>query len=63
MENKYKLNDIVSFKIQNEIITGNIVIIDRNGTFEYPDEVCYDILSNNTLWKHIKESMIHKVSV
>ncbi len=55
----YKLGEKVSFKIQDKIISGTIHIIDKHGTFEYPDETCYDVLGyDNCLYKHISEHMI-----
>lgn len=58
---KYKLKDKVSFKLSdNKQLTGNIVIIDKYGTFEQNEDVSYDILvntydeyPNNCLFKHI----------
>jgi hypothetical protein len=57
---KYKYQDKVSFKINDKTVEGSIYIIDAYGTFENPNEVSYDILSEseNTLYKHIPESEI-----
>lgn len=57
---KYKYQDKVAFKINGKTVEGSIYIIDAYGTFENPNEVSYDILSEseNTLYKHIPESEI-----
>ena len=63
---KYKLEDKVSFKLSdNKQLTGNIVIIDKYGTFEQNEDVSYDILvntcdeyPNGCLFKHIPEYLI-----
>ena len=63
---KYKLEDKVSFKLSdNKQLTGNIMIIDKYGTFEQNEDVSYDILvnacdeyPNGYLFKHISESLI-----
>lgn len=57
---KYKHDEKVKFKCNNEIKEGNIYIIDEYGTFEQSEEVSYDIFveKENTLYKHIRESLI-----
>ena len=63
---KYKLEDKVSFKLSdNKQLTGNIMIIDKYGTFEQNEDVSYDILVNDCneypdgcLFKHIPEYLI-----
>lgn len=63
---KYKLEDEVSFKLSdNKQLTGNIIIIDKYGTFEQNENVSYDILVNacdeypdGCLFKHIPEHLI-----
>lgn len=59
---KYVLGDCVKFAFDSndDIIEGMIAIVDRYGTFEQNKEVSYDIyrFSNNTLYKHIVESLI-----
>ena len=57
---KFKLNDKVSFTLQEEIIEGVIYIVDAYGTFDNPNEVSYDVLSEaeNILYKHIPERLV-----
>lgn len=65
---KYNIGDEVTFSIMNRKgvecdFTGNIVIIDRYGTFENNTDVSYDILVKNVdnnciLYKHVIESSI-----
>lgn len=60
---KYKINDVVSFKLQGKIYTGKVYIIDTNGTFEQHEEPSYDIMidiqnSEKCLVKHIRESFL-----
>ena len=59
---KYKIGDIVEFKcLDDDIIrVGVIAIVDRFGTFEYTDDVSYDILDkeNKMLYKHFPEDTI-----
>lgn len=69
-EPKYNLGDKVSFIISGRIIEGTIYIVDRYGTFEFPDEVCYDIMGRDAkyvdsvnvlgecLYKHVREHEI-----
>jgi hypothetical protein len=56
---KYKHKDKVSFKIFDKIYNGEIHIIDKYGVFEDNTDVYYDILVNDTIYKHIKESSIN----
>lgn len=61
---KYDYDDVVKFKINNEIKTGTICIIDKYGTFFDNSDVSYDIMvdEENIFYKHIKEtSIIEKV--
>ena len=55
---KYKLDDIVQFEWNDEYIVGSVYVIDPYGCFEFPNDVCYDIMDNenNILYKHITES-------
>lgn len=55
---KFKEGDHVQLTWNNETIYGTIYIIDPYGCFEFPNDVCYDILDkeNNILYKHIEES-------
>lgn len=57
---KFKLNDKVSFTLQEETIEGVIYIVDAYGTFDNPNEVSYDVLSEakNILYKHIPERLV-----
>lgn len=57
---KFNKGDKVSFSINNKIISGEIVIIDKYGTFEDDSDVSYDIYSDkhNILYKHINENYI-----
>ena len=54
---KYNINDRVKFKLYDEIIKGYVYIIDPYGTFDYTEDVSYDIMSveKNCLYKHIPE--------
>ena len=56
----YKEGQIVKFKINNIIKEGIILIVDKYGTFEQNNEPSYDIMvtEENTLYKHIIQSMI-----
>lgn len=64
-ELKYKKGDVVKFEFgENEdILEGEIRIVDKYGTFEQNEEPSYDIyrLENNTLYKHIKQSSVIEV--
>ena len=61
---KYKCGDIVTFVSENQTVTGSIVIVDANGTWDNSNEPSYDVLGNwegrDTLFKHIGEHMILK---
>lgn len=70
MKPKYKINDNVTFTIENKQYHGNIWIVDANGTFECPGIPSYDILvkenlyisetnpEGSILYKHIPETLI-----
>jgi ribosomal protein L21E len=61
---KYKVGDIVKFKIDDEVKEGAVYIVDKYGTFENCMDVSYDIMvqKENTLYKHISEiGIIDKV--
>lgn len=69
---KYKSEERVIFKFNDDIIEGTIFIIDSSGCFDsYMEQSSYDILgkdkhNNNmlTLFKHIPESdIIEKSSI
>ena len=57
---KFKIGDVVKFRINNEIRTGTIAIVDEYGIFMDDSEVYYDIMVKEGpmqgLYKHIKES-------
>lgn len=59
-KSKYALQDRVSFKIKNLVLVGEVFIVDSYGTFQQQEEPSYDIYveANNTLYKHIRESMV-----
>lgn len=56
---KFKAGDTVSFVCVKETLIGTIYIVDRNGVFEDPNHVYYDILVEDPapgcLYKHIIE--------
>ena len=64
-ELKYKKGDVVKFEFgeDEDILEGEIRIIDKYGTFEQNEEPSYDIyrLENNTLYKHIRQSSVIEV--
>ena len=56
---KYKVGDTVSFKFRDTVLTGQIYIVDKYGTFEQNEEPSYDIMVTeqfNGLHKHYRES-------
>lgn len=69
-QNKYNVGDKVKFKIGDELKEGTVEIVDKWGTFYYPDDVCYDIIATDEkykseinmlgecLYKHVKEEEI-----
>ena len=57
---KYKIGDIVKFSFGEDIITGAIYVVDRNGTFEDKSDVSYDIMTEDCLYKHVNEKYIIK---
>lgn len=70
MEAKYKLNDLVTALIETDDgivkITGHILVVDENGTFEQQEEPSYDIMApffkncdQDCLYKHIRESHVY----
>ena len=59
MTPKYNLGEVVSFKCNNDIKNGIIVVVDRFGCFECNTEVCYDIeVASEGWYKHVIESEI-----
>jgi len=63
---KFKHGDLVTFNIVIDNvetpIIGNIYIIDEYGTFEDSSDVSYDIMSDNCLYKHIREDKVSKIN-
>ena len=60
---KYKLGDIVVFKINdNETKTGTVAVVDTYGTFFDDSDVSYDIRNKEEkmLYKHFSEKYIIK---
>jgi hypothetical protein len=57
---KHKVGDTVKFIFNNELKTGVIWVVDRFGTFDYTEDVSYDIMveSENMFYKHIPEKYI-----
>ena len=43
-EPKYRNGDKVSFEIDDRVWEGNVCIVDAYGTFEYLEDVSYDIM-------------------
>lgn len=56
----FTYGDIVKFRIEEEIRTGEIIVVDSYGTMEQSEEVSYDIRNGEErmLYKHIRESYI-----
>lgn len=63
---KYKEGDIVRFKVkingETEVKEGVVATVDQYGTFEYDQDVSYDIMvdSENCLYKHFPEPTVIK---
>lgn len=55
-EPKYKLGDNVSFQFGKDAYKGIIAVVDPYGVLEDSSDVHYDILADNCLYKHIKET-------
>lgn len=58
----YKVGDAVTFECNGKTKSGNVFIVDAHGTFERPDVISYDILSEkeNMIYKHIPQTWIIK---
>lgn len=55
---KFEYGDLVDFQLtKTDSVTGTIYIVDKFGTFDYPYDVSYDIMSEDkkVLYKHIPE--------
>lgn len=66
---KFKRGDKVKFYINNQLVIGQVYIVDAYGTFEQDREVSYDIMVlasalNNTptLFKHIIETALEPLN-
>lgn len=57
---QFKVGDKVRFFVQDTMYTGYVYIVDAYGTFEYPDDVSYDIMLEDVkcLYKHIPETYV-----
>lgn len=55
-------SEAVSFVFDGETKAGYVYTVDRFGTFDFPHDVCYDIMveSEHMLYKHIPESRVKK---
>lgn len=62
---QFKVGDKVRFFVQDTMYTGHIYIVDAYGTFEYPDDVSYDIMleDERCLYKHIPEICVSADSI
>ena len=62
---KFQLNQRVKFTVDNQMLEGVIHIIDVFGTFEYNEDVSYDIFvdGENCLYKHIPEKYVEGVTM
>lgn len=61
MTPNYKRGQIIKFVYENENKTGEIINININGTIEIPEEITYNILSDNIFYKNIKETDIQRI--
>ena len=57
---KYKVGDVVKFRLNDDEKTGIVAIVDAFGTFFDDSDVSYDILNREErmLYKHFKEPLI-----
>ena len=62
---QFKVGDKVRFFVQDTMYTGYVYIVDAYGTFEYPDDVSYDIMleDERCLYKHIPEIYVSADSI
>ena len=60
---KHKLDDFVSFEFDGVKRIGKVFVVDNFGTFDYKEDVSYDIMveSENMLYKHIPEKLVKRV--
>lgn len=64
---KYNWGDLVLFQVDNNVYSGQIVVVDTNGLFGDNSDVFYDIfyydaekIHDIAIYKHIPESCIIK---
>lgn len=62
---QFKVGDKVRFFVQDTMYTGYVYIVDAYGTFDYPDDVSYDIMleDERCLYKHIPEIYVSAYSI
>lgn len=62
---QFKVGDKVRFFVQDTMYTGYVYIVDAYGTFDYPDDVSYDIMleDERCLYKHIPEIYVSADSI
>lgn len=62
---QFKVGDKVRFFVQDTMYTGYVYIVDAYGTFDYPDDVSYDIMleGERCLYKHIPEIYVSADSI
>lgn len=62
---QFKVGNKVRFFVQDTMYTGYVYIVDAYGTFEYPDDVSYDIMleDEKCLFKHIPEIYVSADSI
>lgn len=62
---QFKVGDKVRFFVQDTMYTGYVYIVDAYGTFDYPDDVSYDIMleDERCLYKHISEIYVSAYSI
>jgi hypothetical protein len=53
---------MVEFEWKGETKVGEVYIVDKYGTFDYPFDVSYDIFveNENVLYKHFTETLVRK---
>lgn len=62
---QFKVGEKVRFFVQDTMYTGYVYIVDAYGTFDYPDDVSYDIMleDERCLYKHIPEIYVSAYSI
>lgn len=56
----YNIGDAVNFRWDDKLLTGTIMVVDKNGSFENPEIPCYDILTEDMFYKHVPQNDIVK---